>query len=83
MAHQFVQRLEELSIHEGAVKEIEGLIQRFNLNMSSLKKQAARMYKNNIESFRESGDCNKNPQEKLCNIKTERYYFKKYKVTNT
>ena len=37
MSHKFVHCLEELSIRKGGVKQLYGLIQRCNLNMSSLK----------------------------------------------
>ena len=45
--------------------------------MSPLKKQAARMCKNRIESLREAGDCKKNLQENLGNITDERDYLEK------
>ena len=76
MAQQFVDCLEELSIHAGEVKELEGLIQRFNINMSS-KKKSTRIYKNNVETHREAGNYKKNMQKKLGNITAERYYFEK------
>ena len=50
-------RLKELSIYESEVKELEDNIQRYNLHILS-KKQASRMYKNHIESLRETGVCN-------------------------
>ena len=50
--------------------------------MSSLQKQAARMYNNNIESIRESGDRKKNLQENIGNITAERDSCKKCKVIN-
>ena len=64
-------------MREGEVKELKELIHRYNLNLSFLQKQAARMYKNHVESLRETGNNNKNLQEKLSNITDGRDYFEK------
>ena len=45
--------------------------------MSFLQNQADRMYKNRVESIRETGDCNKKIQEKLVNITAESNSFEK------
>ena len=65
MEQQFGKYLEELSIHEGELKELERIIQRCNINISSLKKQALIMYKNHVESLIEAGDWKKNLQKIL------------------
>ena len=49
-------------MREGEEKELEELIQTYNLNVSFLQNQAARMYKNHVESLREIGDCKENLQ---------------------
>ena len=62
MANQFVHCLWELYMRKGEAKELEELIQRYNLNVSFLQNQADRMYKNHVESLRETGDFRKNLQ---------------------
>ena len=64
MAQQFVHCLEGLSICKGETKELEGLIQRCILKISSIRK-TVRMYKNHVESLREAGDYRKNLKERL------------------
>ena len=44
--------------------------------MSSLQKQASRIYKNHVKYIREAGDCKKNLQEKLGNITTSQLFQK-------
>ena len=43
------------------VKKLEEIIHKCNNNLSFLQNRDARMYKNTVESIRETGDCKKNP----------------------
>ena len=65
MAQQFVHCLEELSIHKDEVKELEELIQRCNINLSSFLKKSTKMYKNHVESIREAVYCRETCRRRL------------------
>ena len=49
-------------MRQGEAKELEELIQTYNLNVSFLQNQSDIMYKNHVESLRETGDCKKTLQ---------------------